>query len=163
MVRHRALWKRVGERLHPFELADALPNTALAFAVVRGTKLADVTFGAKVRELGVRLPSVYVEDDVAKPIAWAGPIEDALRAGNPRSALARLTHRPAELLRRADHLVRVAQTRQLDALQTIVKAVELAAVKGPPSLLLTLAAHVSRRGRAWPRRVFFPDGDVLRA
>jgi hypothetical protein len=34
-----------------------------------------------------------IEDDKLKPIAWAGPIEDALRAGNPRSALARLTHR----------------------------------------------------------------------
>ncbi len=163
MGRHRALWKRVGERLHPFELAATLPNVTLAFAVVRRTNLATASFGTTIRERGVRLPSVYVEDDHAKPIAWAGPIEDALRAGNPRSALARLTHRPAELLRRADHLVRAAQTRQPDALQTIVKAVELAAVKGPPALLVTVAAHVARRGRAWPRRVFLPGGDVLRA
>ncbi|NVB84490.1 MAG: hypothetical protein HOV81_39310 [Kofleriaceae bacterium] len=163
MVRHRALWKRVGEKLHPFELARTLPKVALAFSVVRGTNLAAATFGPKVRELGVRLPSVYVEDDRAKPIAWAGPIEDALRAGNPRAALARLTHRPVELLRRADHLVRTAQVRQHDALQTLVKAVELAAMKGPPALLFTVAAHASRRGRPSPRRVFFPDGDVLRA
>jgi hypothetical protein len=163
MVRQRAAWKRVGEKLHPFELAGSLPKVALAFSVVRGTNLAAATFGAQVRELGVRLPSVYVEDDRAKPIAWAGPIEDALRAGNPRAALARLTHRPAELLRRADHLVRTAQVRQHDALQTLVKAVEPSAMRGPPALLFTLAAHASRRGRPSPRRVFFPGGDVLRA
>jgi hypothetical protein len=163
MMRHCRCWKRVGERLHPFEHADKLPNAAFAFAVVRRAKLPALSFGEALRERALRMPSVYVEDDVIKPIAWAGPIEDALRVGNPRSALARLTHRPGELLRRADHLVRSAQTRQLDALQTMLKAIELAAAKGPAGNLLTLASHVSRRGRQWPRRVFLPGGDVLRA
>lgn len=163
VMRHRGLWKRVGERLHPFELAAKLPNAALVFAAVRGTNLATASFGAALRERAVRLPYILVEDDKLKPIAWAGPIEDALRAGNPRSALARLTHRSGELLRRADHLVRTAQVRQPDALNTILKAVELAAQKGAPATLLTLASHVARRGRPWPRRVFFPKGEVLRA
>jgi hypothetical protein len=163
MRAHRSLWKRVGERLHPFEVADKLPNAALAFAVLRRTKLSAISFGAALREAAVRLPFVYVEDDLIKPVAWAGPIEDALRAGNPRSALVRLTHRPAELLRRADHLVRLAQTRQLEALQTILKAVELSATKGPPVEMLALAAHVARRGRPWKRRVFFPRGRALGA
>ena len=92
MMRRPRLWKRVGERLHPFEHAKKLPNAALAFAVVRGTDLA-------TRELRRRccasmrsaMPFVYVEDDRVKAIAWAGPIEDALRAR--RSALgARATH-----------------------------------------------------------------------
>jgi hypothetical protein len=160
---HRGLWKRVGERLHPFEHAATHPNVALAFAVLRRTNLATASFGGELRALAVKQPFLLVEDDTVKPIAWAGPIEDALRAGNPRSALARLTHRPAELLRRADHLVRVSQTRQLDALQTILKAVELAAMRAPPTLLLTLAAHVARRNRPWARRVFFAHGEVLRA
>jgi len=163
MMRWPRLWKRVGERLHPFERADALPNTALAFAALRGTRLSTTSFGAVLRERAVRLQFVYVEDDRIKPIAWAGPIEAALRANNPRSALARLTHRPGELLRRADHIVRIAQTRQLDALQTVVKAVELASVKGPPATMLALASHVARRGRAWPRRVFIPRADPLSA
>lgn len=163
MMRHRSLWKRLGERLHPFELVDNLPNAALAFAVVRGTKLDAATFGATLRERAVRLPFLYVEDGIVKHVAWAGPIEDALRAGNPRSALVRLTHRPGELLRRADHLVRLAQTRQLEALQTIVKAVELAATRAPPAAMLAVASHMARRSRPWRRRVFFPDGDVLRA
>jgi hypothetical protein len=163
MMRHRQLWKRVGQRLHPYEHATKLPNTAVAFAVLRRTKPAAVSFGDALRERAVSLPFLALEEDVIKPIAWAGPIEDALRAGNPRSALARLTHRPAELLLRADHLVRTAQTRQLDALQTVLKAVELAAAKGPASTLLTLAAHVARRARPWPRRMFIPHGHVLAA
>jgi hypothetical protein len=163
MMRRPGLWKRVGERLHPFEHATKLPNTALAFAIVRGTDLGRASFGAMLREHAVRQPFLIVEDDRVRAVAWAGPIEEALRRGNPRSALVRLTHRPGELLRRADHLVRLAQTRQLDALQTILKAVELAAAKGPPATMLTLASHIARRARPWQRRVFFPKGDVLRA
>ncbi len=163
MMRRPRLWKRTGERLHPFEHAAKLPNTTLAFAALRGTDLSRASFGAELRERAARLGCVYLDGDRIHPIAWAGPIEDALRLGNPRSALARLTHRPGELLRRADHLVRLAQTRQIDALQTIVKAVELAGAKGPPATMLTLASHVARRGRPWPRRVFFPKGEVLHA
>jgi len=163
MVRHRRLWVRVGERLHPFELASTLPDAALAFAVVRETRLDEVSIGPALRERAQKLPFVKIRDHVVRPIAWAGPVEDALRAGNPRAALARLTHRPGELLRRADHLVRVAQARQLDGLQTIVKGIQLAAVRGQPGMLLTLASHMARRGRAWQRRVFFPKGEVLKA
>lgn len=163
MLRHRSLWKRAGERLHPFEHADKLPNTALAFAIVRGTRLARASFGPALREAAARHSFLRVVGDRVTAPRWAGPIEEALRKRNPRSALARLTHRPGELLRRADHLVREAQTHQLDALETIVKAIELAAVKGPPATMLALASHVARRARPWPRRVFFPKGEVLRA
>ena len=163
MMRHQRLWVRVGERLHPFEHAGALPNAALAFAVVRETRLDQVSFGAELRARAEKLAFVRVRDHVVRPIAWAGPVEEALRNGNPRGALARLTHRPGELLRRADHLVRVAQARQLDGLQTVVKGVQLAAARGQPAMLLTLASHLARRGRAWPRRVFFPKGEVLKA
>ena len=83
-----------GERLHPFEQAAALPNAALAFAIVRETRLDKVTFGEAMREHASKLPFVRVKDHVVRPIAWAGPIEEALRNGNPRSALVRLTHRP---------------------------------------------------------------------
>jgi hypothetical protein len=163
VARHQRLWVRVGERLHPFEHATKLPNAALAFAIARETRLDQVTFGDAMRERASKLPFVRVKDHVVRPIAWAGPIEEALRNNNPRSALVRLTHRPGELLRRADHLVRIAQTRQLDGLQTVVKAVQLAAGRGAPGTLLTVASHLARRGRPWPRRVFFPKGEVLKA
>jgi hypothetical protein len=163
VCRHRRLWMRAGERLHPFEFAAKLPTAALAFAIVRETRLDQVSFGDALRERASRLPFLRIRDHVIRPVAWAGPIEEALRAGNPRSALVRLTHRPGELLRRADHLVRIAQTRQLDGLQTVVKGVQLAAARGSPGTLLTVASHVARRGRPWQRRVFFPKGEVLKA
>ncbi|MBV8756728.1 MAG: hypothetical protein JO257_05625, partial [Deltaproteobacteria bacterium] len=163
VMRHQRLWVRVGERLHPFETVAALPNAALAFAVARQTRLDRASFGPALRERAEKLPYVRIVDDVVRAIAWAGPIEEALRTGNPRGALARLTHRPGELLRRADHLVRVAQARQMDALQTIVKAIQLAVPRAQPALLLTLASHLARRGRTWERRVFFPKGEVLKA
>lgn len=163
VCRHRRLWMRAGERLHPFEHAAKLPNAALAFAIVRETRLDQVSFGDALRARANRLSCVRIRDHVIRPIAWAGPIEEALRAGNPRSALARLTHRPGELLRRADHLVRVAQARQLDGLQTVVKGIQLAAARGAPGMLLTVASHVARRARPWQRRVFFPKGEVLKA
>jgi Prokaryotic RING finger family 4 len=40
MRRHRDLWKRVGEILHPFEFHRRYPHCALAFAVVRQTAIA---------------------------------------------------------------------------------------------------------------------------
>ncbi len=163
VMRHQRMWVRVGERLHPFEHAGPMPNAALAFAVARETRLDRASFGAALRARAQRLPYVRIVDDVVRSIAWAGPIEEALRAGNPRRALERLTHRPGELLRRADHLVRVAQARQLDALQTIVKAIQLAVPRAQPALLLTVASHLARRGRTWERRVFFPKGEVLKA
>ncbi len=163
VMRHRSLWKRVGERLHPFEHAGAMPNATLAFAILRRTNLATASFGPALRERAVSLPYVYVADDRIHAIAWAAPIEDALRAGNPRAALARLTHRPTELLRRADHLIRTAQSRQIDALQTLLKAIELSAMKAPAALMLSVAGHVARRSRPWQRRVYFPRGKILRA
>ncbi len=162
-MRSRQLCKRAGELLHPFEAIDRFPNTAVAFAVVRGTDLSKVSFGAALRAHAMKHSFLFFDENRIRGVAWAGPIEDALRLRNPRSALARLTHRPGELLRRADHLVRMAQVHQLDALQTILKAVELASAKGPPGTMLTLASHIARRARPWPRRVFFPTADVLQA
>ena len=167
MCATRGLWKRVGERLHPFELADKLPNAALAFAVVRGTRSRRRrAFGAALRERG-RAGFRASGRGRSRQARSRGPvpIEDALRAGNPRSALARLTHRPGELLRRADHLVRVAQARQPEALQTILKAVELAATQGRACddarrSRVTCRAARSARGRG---ACSFPKGEVLRA
>ncbi|HTR53184.1 MAG TPA: RING finger family 4 domain-containing protein [Kofleriaceae bacterium] len=87
-VRDRAAWQRIGEQLHPRELADRLPNAARAFAI------------ARARSRGAR---------------WAGPIEAALAAGDAIAALERLVARPGELVRRARHLERVARAQGPDA------------------------------------------------
>jgi hypothetical protein len=136
MRRHRGLWKRVGERLHPGEHVRELPNVAAAFAAVRG-KPAQTT--------------------------WAGRVEATLASGDARAAAALLRQRPDELLRRADHLARVAAARQPAAIDDATAALRDAASAGAPAALLQLAAHAARRTAPWPRRVFFPHGDVLRA
>ncbi len=161
--RHAGLWKRVGERLHPFEHAKRLPTAALAFAIVRTTNVANVSFGATLRAQVDQLPRARIEDGHIRVRSWSGAIEDGLRAGDARGTAEQLATRPGELLRRADHLVRVTQANQPEALATILETIEHAARRGAPAMLLTLAAHVAQRGRPWPRRVFFPKSAVLKA
>ncbi len=161
--RHAGLWKRVGERLHPFEHAKRLPTAALAFAVVRGTDVAKVSFGSTLRAQIDQLPRARIQDDQIRVTSWAGAIEDGLRKRDPCGIADQLGMRPGELLRRADHVVRVTQASQPEALGTILETIQRATRRGAPAMLLTLAAHVARRGRSWPRRVFFPKAAVLKA
>jgi len=163
MMRRPNLWKRVGERLHPFEHVAKLPTAALAFAAVRATDLAKVTFHADLRTRALSIPNVQIVDDRVRVSPWAGPVEAALRAGDARAAAERLGERPGELLRRADHLVRVTCARQPEALGDVLAALQRGVTRGAPAVLLTLAAHIAKRGAAWPRRVFLPKGEVLRA
>ena len=163
MWRHRGLWKRVAERLHPFEYADRLPMATLAFAAVRQTRLDTAALGPAVRDEARGVATVRLTDDRARVTTWASFVEDRLRAGDARAAAERLGQRPSELLRRVDHLIQVAQARQPDALAAVIGAVEAAAPRGTPAMLLELASHVARRTEPWPRRVFFPSGKVLKA
>jgi len=161
--RHRSLWKRAGEKLHPFEHAKRLPTAALAFAVVRGTDVTKATFGDTLRAQTTQVARLRIEDDRVRVTSWGGVIEDGLRAGDVRGIAEQLATRPGELLRRADHLVRVTQQRAPEALGKILETIGAATRRGAPAMLLTLAAHVARRGRPWPRRVVFPKGAVLKA
>ncbi len=120
MRRHRGLWKRVGERLHPGELADTLPNVARAFAGIRGAK--------------------------PETMSWGGRVETALGRGDVRAATALVAERPAEVIRRIDHLVRVTLASQPDALGDVLATLRAAVAHATASALLVLAAHASRRG-----------------
>ena len=163
MWRRRGLWKRVGERLHPYEYAQRLPVASLGFAAVRQTRLDAATFGAVVRDEARGVATVRIADDRVRVTPWVSQVEDRLRAGDARAAAERLGQRPAELLRRTDQLVRVAQARQPDAIAAVIGAVEAAAARGAPAQLLGLASHIAQRTGPWPRRVFFRRGDLLRA
>jgi hypothetical protein len=163
MWRHRGLWKRVGERLHPYEYARQLPGAALAFAAVRQTRLDATTFGAAIRDRARGVTTIQVTGARPRVTPWANLVEEHLRAGDVRAAVERLAQRPGELLRRVDHLLRVAQVRQPDAVAVVIGAVEAAAGHSPPAMLLGLASHLARRITPWQRRVFFPGGKVLAA
>src|SRR5262249_54765855 len=76
--RRRELWKRVGERLHPFEWAERFPNAALAFAIARETAIAGTSFYDRLRRRAATIRGLRV-DDTVRAEAWAGPVEDGLR------------------------------------------------------------------------------------
>lgn len=163
MWRHRGLWKRVGERLHPYEYASRMPVATLAFAAVRQTRLDAASFGAMVRDEALGVTTVRIAGGRARVTPWISAVEDRLRAGDARAAAERLGQRPDELLLRVDQLVRIAQAHQPDALAAVIRAIEDAAARGAPAKLLGLASHIARRTRPWPRRVFFPRGEMVKA
>ena len=155
-------WIREGDAIvRSYKLADF--GAALAFAVVRTTNVAKVSFGDTLRAQVDQMPRARIEVDQIRVTSWSGVIEDGLRAGDALGIADQLATRPGELLRRTDHLVRVIQANQPEALDKILEAIQHAAKRGAPAMLLTLAAHVARRGRSWPRRVFFPKSAVLKA
>src|SRR5262249_30758217 len=107
--------------------------------------------------------TVRIANHRARVTPWASLVEDHLRRGDARAASERLGQRPTELLCRVDHLLRVVQARQPNAQAAVISAASAAAARGSPEMLLGLAAHIARRTEPWPRRVFFPRGEVLKA
>ncbi len=167
MRRYPGLWKRVGERLHPFEHAAKLPTAALAFASIRDSNLDALSFAAPLIERASAIRGVaMVERRGARRLRvtpWAGAVEEALRASDPKAATDRLAERPGELLRRVDHVVRLTTEKQPAAFDDVLAAIQSAIPHGAPNTLLTLGAHVRARTAPWRRRVVFPKGDVLKA
>lgn len=161
MKKRASWWKRVGEKLHPFEYADKLPTAALAFAAIRGSTLSALDFDLATRAAQIR--GVAVVDDQLRVTPWAGAVEEALRARDPKAATERLAERPGELLRRADHVLRMTATEQPGAFGDVLGSICAAIPKGAPNTLLVLGAHVRARTAPWRRRVVFPKGDVLKA
>lgn len=83
MQRWRERWLRLGERLHPGELAGHFPRSAEAFQYLRS---------------GVRVTSP------------ASLVEAAIREGRSTEAIALLAERPGEFARRLDQLLRLPAT-----------------------------------------------------
>ncbi|MDA0136214.1 MXAN_6230/SCO0854 family RING domain-containing protein [Solirubrobacter deserti] len=146
MRRHATHWKRIGEKLHPYEFQARYPNVALAFAAIRRTRVDDdFTAGstATVTRERVRLRT------------FATQLEEALAAQDAELALELAQRRPGELVRRLDHLLRAGA----DA----IPALAAAAPSVPAPLLLTAMASIRTRARPLPTRVFFPRGEVTKA
>lgn len=79
MLRYKNRWKRLGERLHPFEYKKRFPQVYQAFDIIRNDKPFR-TFNSKV--------------------------EVALHSGEVQKAVNLLKTRPGEMARRLDHLIR---------------------------------------------------------
>ena len=181
--RHRTPWIHAAERLHPFEYARRYPAAAAAFAVLRRTRpptggpLADAV-AAAVDGAGYARTSHRV---VSR--SFGDRVEQALAAGDVVGAVRLLAHRPGELLRRLDHLLRLSLPERNpgagpvpvvpeDAGLTsavledagLTSAVLEDAVRGvSPAVLISALGAVRVRSRRQRWRVFFPRGGTARA
>lgn len=144
--RHASHWKRVGEKLHPYEFQARYPNTALAFAAIRRTRVDDdFTAGstATVTRERVRLKTFNTQ------------LEEALQAEDVELALELAQRRPGELVRRLDHLLRLHAP--------VLEPLRQAAPNVATPVLLTAMASIRARAHPLPKRVFFPRGEVTKA
>ncbi|MEU4396014.1 MXAN_6230/SCO0854 family RING domain-containing protein [Kribbella sp. NPDC023855] len=154
MLRHERVWKRIAENLHPFEFAVRYPTTALAFAVLRRTKLdASSPAGRAVLSEAARHPLVRIDDGRLTVNTFASRVEGAFTAAQPELALELLRARPGEMLRR---LVQLARALPPDAHTTLVEAVTTAVSDVSPVVLTAALGQV--RTPPGDLRLFFPRG-----
>ncbi|HWL35312.1 MAG TPA: MXAN_6230/SCO0854 family RING domain-containing protein [Frankiaceae bacterium] len=149
VLRHPAVWKRLGERLHPFERADRYPAAAVCFAVLRGTPYAaGSAVGRAILAAGEKgtVRAVVTGDGVvARARTFASRVEAYLADGDTGSATRLLSTRPGELLRRLDHLARLTPPEGHAALAALAgKAAEDAAAA------VALAAYAALSARDEP-------------
>ncbi|MEY9842509.1 MXAN_6230/SCO0854 family RING domain-containing protein [Streptacidiphilus sp. EB103A] len=151
MRRHPRHWKHAGEQLHPFEHATRYPNTALAFAALRDLKLTGDRISGLLRTTAGDLPGVEATGTTVSipPL----PVESALADADVPRALALLAQRPGELVRRTDHLLRLAGT---DRSTGVLTALRHAVPKVAPAVLLSALGALRVRTTTRPGRVFFP-------
>ena len=159
MARHRRAWLRAAELLHPFESADRYPDAALAFAALRRTRTGSDALGVTLRATAERTAYATLRGDTVQITGWGSQVEAALAADDIDTALALLSQRPGELLRRLDHLLRTADdTRHA----TVVAALRAAAPRVAPAVLFSALGEVRTRARKGSGRVVFPKGGAAR-
>jgi hypothetical protein len=163
--RHASLWKRVAEKLHPFERAAKTPKVTCAFAVLRGTKIEPGTpFGRVVLAEAARHPgSFIVEGGQLRYRSWASLVERAMAKGAMDEVLRLLAQRPGELMRRLDHVLRRLVAPHPERLAALSTTLSAALPRAASPLLLTVLAHLRKRRKRLSRRVFFPKAEVMHA
>ncbi|WP_116215141.1 MXAN_6230/SCO0854 family RING domain-containing protein [Streptomyces olivoreticuli] len=168
MRRHPRLWKHAAERLHPFEYARRYPNAALAVAALRDLRLSDDSLSARIRATAEDLPSADASGARVRVRDWPGRVEAALAAADAEAAVALLARRPGELLRRLDHLLRLAgkdstDKDSKDSTETVLSALATAVPRVSPAVLLSTLGEIRTRSRKGRDRVFFPKGGNAKA
>ncbi|MFP3991773.1 MXAN_6230/SCO0854 family RING domain-containing protein [Streptomyces sp. E11-3] len=165
MRRRRRAWTAAAHALHPFEYATRYPRAALAVAALRDIKLPDDQrdqrdpLGAALRSTAAPLPGIDATGTKVTVETWGGKVESALADGDTAAATALLAQRPGELLRRLDHLLRLAgpdADHVLDALPAALPRVS-------PAVLLSALGAIRSRRQPPRTRVFFPKGGDARA
>ncbi|MEV2252558.1 MXAN_6230/SCO0854 family RING domain-containing protein [Streptomyces sp. NPDC050147] len=161
MARNPRAWKRAGEILHPFEQAHRHARVALAFAVLRGTRLADTALSEVLLAEAARHEDVRIEGDRLRISTWRGRVEEAIGRWDTTAAAGLLRERPGELLRRLDLLL--ARSGEATLPKAVGEALADALPRSGPGPLLGAYGRMKVRSEPGHRRVFFPRGRVTRA
>lgn len=159
MRRHRRRWIAAGEVLHPFEHAARHPRAALAFAALRGFRPHDDALSAGLRATAAGIPGATADAGGVRLPVWAARVEAALAGGDVPGAVALLARRPGELVRRLDHLLRLAGP---DDAGTVLAALGTALPAVAPAVLLSALGSVRTRTAPHEARVFFPKGGAAK-
>jgi hypothetical protein len=158
-------WKRLAEKLHPFEYATRFPQACAALAAARHTPVeADTPLGALLLAQCAAFPENFtVREGKLRFQGWQAQVEAALAALEMGRSLDLLRQRPGDFSRRLDHLLMRAQRVGDPAVAECVAAFARLTSKMAPAILLTLMTHFAKRQTHFPKRVFFPKGKVLKA
>ncbi|MFD8699388.1 MXAN_6230/SCO0854 family RING domain-containing protein [Kitasatospora purpeofusca] len=156
--RREDLAKHTGEVLHAFEHARAYPRAALAFAALRSFPLTGDRLSRLLREAAAGVPGVDATGTTVRVTPW--PVETALADADLPRALALLAARPGELVRRTDHLLRLAGPT---GAAPVLDALALAAPRVAPAVLLSALGALRTRTTKHQARVFFPKGPAAQA
>ena len=163
LTRHRGLWLAAGERLHPFEYATRYPRVATAFASLRSTKLREDALALAVVDQAKSARTFVADFSAVRAVPLTPRVEVALANGDLTKALALLIGFPGMLLRRLDHLLRLAAQEDAETgngamTAAVLAEVGRAAASASPAVVLSTLGALRVRGSAQPRRVFFPKG-----
>ncbi|WP_405661753.1 MXAN_6230/SCO0854 family RING domain-containing protein [Streptomyces sp. RK9] len=159
-ARYPGAWKRVGEILHPFEGGARHLRAALAFAVLRGTRLDDPALTEVLLAEAARHDDIRLDGDRLRHVGWQGRVEAALGRWDTTAATALLRARPGELLRRLDVLL--ARSGEEVLPEVVGEALGHALPRVGVGPLLGAYGRMKVRAEPGGRRVFFPRGRVTK-
>ena len=149
VLRHPTVWKRLGERLHPFERAARHPAAAVCFAALRGTPhpVGSAVGRAILSAAETGAVEAIVEGDIVRARArtFAARVEALLAKGDSQGAARLLATRPGDFLRRLDHLARTTPSGDIGPLADLASGAGAAA-----SAAVVLSAFAALAGRDRP-------------
>lgn len=151
------LWKAVARGLHPFEKPARHPRVTLAFALLRGEHAHGRLGAAMACALAEAATVQAGSDGQLTHNPHAAQLEAALTVADVPRALELLAAHPGQLLRRADHLLRLSAGD--DRARTCAALID-AAAHAPSPLLLTVLAHLRHRTAPHARRLAQPKGSL---
>lgn len=133
MLRHKAAWLRLGERLHPGEFVNKFPKVWGIFGMIRNGDHIQ-TFNSDIEK--------FLENKEINKLITA------------------LSLRPGVFARRLDHVLRLAGTRAKQ--EEIIEQFRAVGTQVSTPVLLQAVAHFQHRNTA-KTRLAFPKGSVAKA